>query len=963
MKLNETKYGFKLKSINEIKDVSSTLYEFEHLKSGATVAYLANEDTNCVFAIGFRTLPKDSTGVCHIIEHSVLCGSEKYPLKEPFVNLIKSSMSTFLNAFTAADWTMYPVASQTPKDFDNLISVYCDAVFRPLSMIDPKPFLQEGWHLELLNENDLPSYKGVVYNEMKGAMSGVDSVLEQATLEVMYKDNCYGFNSGGEPNDIPNLTYEAYQAFYKEHYTPENALTYFYGKMDIEEKLKKLDGEYFSKYTKTGKQIAIKPQKPHINLDHQVEYAIGEEESEKDNTYISLCYAIDEYANKKEFTAWQILDSALLSTNDSPLKKALLDAHLGQNVRSRLDDDNLQPALHIYLQKTNPKNKEKFRETFLNAVRDLVKQGIDKKLLTATINRMEFKNKELDTGDFPKGLLLVFGMQQNFNYRIPLKDALTFQEIFDDLRKEIDNGYFEKLLEKYILNSKHFVEVVALPNKDLTRINDEKMAALMKKKKEEMSKEEIKALVKQTKDLLAYQSKVDTKKELATLPSLSLKDIPTTVNYLDTKKVNVNGKKGFYHPVATNKIAYLRMYFDAKVLTKEELPYLPLLLRLLHNVDTHKYNVVDLNNEIKTYLGELTFSSTLSSHSKDNFNLYVKVSASALANNANHISDLVNEILLHSRFTTSKAKLILKQMVQNNRRSIIEGGNVAATLKSRSSYSLEGALMNGYLAGIDFYRFISKLDEEGNYQAIVAKLRELSKRLFTKKNMTFSISGEQEELDCLKQVLKDIKLPRKEVVQVLDVEVREKKDGALTIPSGVNYDSVATNLEKFGLEHRGQDNVIAHIINYDYLWSEVRVKGGAYGVGLRFMGNNDVVYSSYRDPNVKSTYTAFENLPNYLRNFRVSKKEFNNYIIGAVGAFDTPLSTPSLINSIDLLYMAGKTKKDRVQMKKEMLHTKIEDLSRAADLFDKIKQERVGFTVGNKEKIEESQLFKNIENL
>lgn len=963
MELNETKYGFKLKSIREIKDLSSTLYEYEHLKSGATVVYLENEDTNCVFGIGFRTLPKDSTGVCHIIEHSVLCGSEKYPLKEPFVNLIKSSMATFLNAFTASDWTMYPVASQTPKDFDNLISVYCDAVYRPLSVLDPKPFLQEGWHLELLSEDALPSYKGVVYNEMKGAMSSVDRILEQETVNVLYKDNCYGVNSGGEPRNIPDLTYDAYKAFYHEHYTPENALTYFYGKMDIDAKLKTLDEEYYSKYTRTNKKIEVKPQKPHINLDKTIEYAIGEDESEKDNTFISLAFVLDKYENKKEFTAWQILDGALLSSNDSPLKKALLDAHIGQNVETRLDDDNLQPSLYIALQKTNPKNKEKFREVFFDAVKELVKNGIDKKLLTATLNRMEFKSKELDTGGFPKGILLLINLQQAFNYYLDLESALSFQRIYDDLREEIKTDYFEKLLDKYLLNSKHYAQVVALPNKDLTRINNEKMEALMKEKKEKMSKEEIKALVKQTKELLAYQNKMDTKKELATLPSLSLRDIPSTVNYLDTKKVNVNGKKGFYHLVPTNKIAYLNLYFDLRVLKEEELPYLALLVRLLHHVPTTKYDALELNNEIKTYLGNLSFGWTVTSQGKDDFALYLKVNASALASNASHISELLNEILFHSRFSKQKVQLILKQMVQSNRTGIIEAGNSAASMKARSNYSKEGYLINNSLGGIDFYKALAKMAEEGNYQEIIAKLKDISKRVFTKKNLLFSISGENEELECLKNVIKDIKLPRKEVVYQLDVNVSKKEDSALAIPSSVNYDAVATNLERFGLKRRGQDAVVAHIVNYDYLWSEVRVKGGAYGVGLRFLANNDVVYSSYRDPNVLSTYSAFEGIKDYLKNFKISKKEFNNYIIGAVGSFDTPVSTPSLINAIDLLYLNGKTKKDRIQFKKEMLHTKIEDMYAAADLFEKILKDRSNYTVGNKDKISEAKLFDKIENL
>ena len=344
MTLNEINYGFKLVEIRKLEDINSVMYRFIHLKSGGMVIHLQNDDDNCCFAIGFRTKPTDSTGVCHIIEHSVLCGSERFPLKEPFVNLLKSSMATFLNAFTAYDWTMYPFASQNKKDFNNILAVYLDAVFNPLSVKSNKAFLQEGWHLELMDENSMPSYKGVVYNEMKGAMSSVEERLVQTTLEAMYRDTFYRYNSGGEPSDIPNLTYEAYCDFYHKHYNPQNAMSYFYGNLDIMEKLKYLDENYFSHYDKVDNPITIEAQKPIIDTNYEVEYEIGEEESEKNNTYISLCYGLDRYDNYRDFLGMEILCDALLSKNDSPLKKALLEAHLGENVSARIDDDNIIPA-------------------------------------------------------------------------------------------------------------------------------------------------------------------------------------------------------------------------------------------------------------------------------------------------------------------------------------------------------------------------------------------------------------------------------------------------------------------------------------------------------------------------------------------------------------------------------------------------------------------------------------------
>ena len=326
MNINENKYGFKLTKIQYIEDINASLYEYEHVKSGGKVIHIQNDDPHCTFAIGFRTLPKDSTGVCHIIEHSLLCGSKKYPLKEPFVNLLKSSVATFLNAFTAYDWTMYPFSSQVPQDFDNVLSIYLDAVFNPLCMVDKKPFLQEGWHLELLNKEDIPTIKGVVYNEMKGATSSVDDVLESAVNEIMYKDTIYKYNSGGDPEVIPELTYEDYVSFYKEHYTPQNALTFFYGKMDIEKKLKYLDKEYFSKFDKVEKEIIITAQTPHINTNFVKEYEVGKDEEIKDKTYLGLCYSLGSYENYEDILGMSLVFTSIMSTNNSPLKKAILDS-------------------------------------------------------------------------------------------------------------------------------------------------------------------------------------------------------------------------------------------------------------------------------------------------------------------------------------------------------------------------------------------------------------------------------------------------------------------------------------------------------------------------------------------------------------------------------------------------------------------------------------------------------------
>ena len=962
MELNEIKYGFKLVSVEHISDVNSTMYQYEHIKSGGKVVYLANDDTNCCFAIGFRTLPEDSTGVCHIIEHSLLCGSKKYPLKEPFVNLLKSSLATFLNAFTAYDWTMYPFASQTPKDFDNILSIYLDAVFNPISMIDEKPFLQEGWHLELLNEEDTPSYKGVVYNEMKGAMSSVDEVLVQTTLEAMYKDTFYRHNSGGDPDVIPSLTYQAYKDFYHRHYTPQNAMTYFYGKLDIEEKLKFLDEEYFSKYEKSDKEIVIEPQKPFVNLDYTAEYEIGEDEEEKDNTYMSLCYGLDHYSNYEEYLAMNILTDALLAKNDSPLKKVLLQAKLGQNVEARIDDDNIIPALHVYLQKTNANKKEEFRNLFESEVEKLVQNGIDKELLLATINHIEFVEKEMDTGRMPKGLILAMAMMCSFNYNTDLKEHLEFSKHFAKFKQELNNGYFENILRKYILESKHNVQVVVNPSKTLASKKKQAMDEAMENLKNTMSSEEKKTLVKQTQELLAYQNKVDTLEELETFPKLQIKDIPSTINYLETKKSKVNGLKVISHEVSTNAIAYLRMYFDINTIPFEDLPYVCLLKNLLVNVSTKNYEVTKLNNLVKTYLGELSFSILTTSKSSKEFMPFFKVSASALNENVSYIPTLINEVLLNSKFAKKEVKQVVVQLTNNLKQHIIGNGMQIAMRLSASCYDSEAAFVTNCSIGPKVYDFFNNLSKNYNHNEVSKKLKEVASKLFSKYNVTVSISGDETSLKLLKEAVKEIKLPRKSYEKVLQVKLSEDNKNALVIPSGVSYNSLSSNLENIDASFNGSAVVLTQIVNYDYLWAEIRVKGGAYGCGLSISKNNNVSFGSYRDPNVKNSYDVFKNIVSYLQTFKPTKKEFESYVIGSMGNFDAPLSTPSLIDSWDVNYLANVTKKDKLALKKQVLKTKLSDVKAYASVFEKLIENSSEYTIGNVDKIKEYD-FKNVKNL
>lgn len=953
MELNEVKHGFKLINIQKLDDVGVVLYEYIHLKSKGKVAYLKNNDLNCCFAIGFKTLPNDSSGVCHIIEHSLLCGSKKYPLKDPFVHLIKSSLATFLNAFTADDWTMYPFASQTTKDFNNILQIYLDAVFNPLSMIDEKPFLQEGWHLELLNKEDLPSYKGVVYNEMKGAMSDADEILAQATSEIMYKDTPYRFNSGGDPEVIPTLSYQEYKDFYHKHYIPQNSLTILYGQLDIDEKLMYIN-QYFQHFEFDEKKELIIPiQKPHINLNYQKEYAISANEKSQNNTYISLCYNLCEYNDYETLLAFNILGDALLSQNDSPLKKALLDAQLGQNIEWRIDDGKIMCALNIYLQQTNPDKKEIFKTIFENEILNFVKNGLDHQLILSSINHLEFKDKELDIGGTPKGLLLAMSIMGSSNYNGQLSDHLIFTPHYEKFKKELDKGYFENLLEKYILNSQHHVEVVLIPSKTLQETKQKEMEIKMQQIKNSLSENQLNALIQKNNELIKFQSQVDSEEALNQMPSLNLSDIPLKTTTLPVQKFSMPNLHGITHLINNNGILYFKAYFNINKISAHDLVYVFILKSLFTNIPTKTSTISQLNNKIKTYLGDFSTAIVTTTTKTQKSKFLFRVSVSSLTENMNYIIPLFNEILTSSKFYKKETLTIIKQLRNDLKTQLCTNGMRNAMCMSKSAYSKEAAFITQCCNGYQTLEFLNQLIKNYHHRQVAKKLQQITKQLFNQKNLFVSISGDSCSLSHFKKEVKRISLYQEKSPAILKLKLNCKKNQAFIIPSSVSYNSLSSSLNVINKNFNGKHLVLSHIVSYDYLWNEIRVKGGAYGCSLSISKNNDVSFGTYRDPNVKISYEVIENISNYLKELDVDEIKFKNYIIGTVANFDTPLSTPSLINAYDLKYLSNFNEEDNLKLKKEVLSTTIQDIHQFANDFTLLFKDTCKISIGNKIKINE----------
>lgn len=961
MEINEIYSGFRLVKKTKISELDANLLEFKHEKSGGTLAYIECNDTNKSFMAGFKTLPNDSTGVCHIIEHTVLCGSKKFPLKEPFVNLLKGSMSTFLNAMTAYDWTAYPVASQNDKDFHNLMETYLDAVFAPISVLDPKPFLQEGWHYELLNKDDDLTIKGVVYNEMKGAMSSVDSQLCELILKRMYKDSGYGVNSGGNPKDIPNLTYEAYKEFYHKHYHPENALLVLYGKMDILSQLEFIDKEYLSYYKASGQRLKIEEPKPLIDLDYEEDYAISNSEKVENNSYIGMSFALPKSSDVEGNLAFSILRDVLFATNDSPLKKALLALNLCDDIEAAIDDDCIIPSFQISIKKTDKKNKKLFYDAFISECKKYVENGLDKNALLATINFAEFKHKELDMGTMPKGVIFALNLMQAFNYDVSLDSALIADKYFKEFKKHLNDDYFEKLIEKYFINSNHYVIVTLNPSSTLEAENEKHFKEEMANIKASMTNDEIENLVKQTSDLIEYQSSVDTIENLRKLPALDVSDIDLDVNKLNTKVLKEGNVTNIIHEFNTNGIGYLNVYFDLKSLTEDEFNYAAVLPSLLIALDTKNYKASELQNFIKTYLGGINFNISISSNKNGNYNAYLKLQSSALDENINYISKAINEIILNTIYDEKKVSVILNQVKNNVKENIIQNGMYIAMIEAQA-VDVKSAKLRSNLIGKNRYEFLNHaITNVGDF---ISNLENVIKRVFNKNNMLVSFSGSNETIKALKKEVSLFELESKENVQALDVCLNSKIKRALVIPSEVSYNAKTFNLDESNFEYDGALQILSHIVRYDYLWNRVRVLGGAYGCTMQVSNvTKEITLGSFRDPNCKNTYDVYDNLVKYLTDFNPSKEEFNSYLIGAIGAYDQPASNSVLINNADSNFICGITDEDRIKTKKEMINTTVDKIKSYAKLFELFATNGSCYTIGNQNAIEAAHIFDEIKEL
>ncbi len=959
-------------SKQRIEELKSDGYLLKHNKTGARVALLSNDDENKVFYIGFRTPPKDSTGVAHIIEHTVLCGSEKYPVKDPFIELAKGSLNTFLNAMTYPDKTVYPVASCNNKDFKNLMDVYLDAVLHPNIYHEEKIFRQEGWHYELESADDELTINGVVYNEMKGAFSSPDDVLYREIMNSLYPHTSYAVESGGDPDVIPELTYEDFLAFHQKYYHPSNSYIYLYGDMDMEERLAYLDREYLSRYEALSVDSAPAAEPPFQEMALvEKEYPIMESEPEEGNTYLSYNVSLGENLDRKVSVGFQALADAVVGAPGAPVRKALLDAGIGTDISSFYEADVKQPYFSIVAKNAEGDQREAFVKLIEQTLQSLFEDGVEKKALRAALNHDEFRYREADYGSYPKGLMYGLQMFETWLYDDGKPfDYLELDETYKALKGEVSTAYYEEMLRDLLLENTHKSVVVVRPVKGLTGKRDKALAARLAAQQAAMTQEEIAGIVAETKALADYQEEPDREEDLKKIPLLAREDIGKKARPYCNEELRVNDTTLLYHEIYTNGIGYLRFLFDLRQVPEELFPYVGLLQVMLGLVDTEKRSYSELYHEIHLQTGGIAPAVNVYTNADDlsDYKLTFDLKVKTLYENLPKAFDLAAEILTESVYTDAKR---LFELVAENRSDkqaqMMSAGHSLAAGQALSYLSKQAHLMD-QVNGLSFYRLLEGLEKdfEGKKEELSANMERLVHCIFRPENLMVDYTAQREGLAGIEPLIEALKLKlhREPVEGKPYVPQPVKKNEGLMSSAQIQYVCRAGNYAKKGFSYTGALRVLKVLMSYEYLWMQVRVKGGAYGCMCQFGKTGESYFVSYRDPNLEKTIETYEKAADFVEAFEADERTMTQYIIGAVSAMDMPL-TPAARGNYSLAgYMTGFTFERAQQERDELLSTDAGTIRKLAAHIRAFMEDDCLCVVGNEEKIKEQKdIFGSVEYL
>lgn len=957
---------------HRVEDVQSDGFILRHKKSGARIAILSNNDDNKVFYIGFRTPPEDETGVPHIIEHTTLCGSKKFPVKDPFIELAKGSLNTFLNAMTYPDKTVYPIASCNDQDFKNLMDVYLDAVFNPNITKYEEIFKQEGWHYELTGKDDELKINGVVYNEMKGAYSSPDEVLSSQIYRSLFPDNTYSKDSGGNPEYIPKLTYEAYLDFYHKYYHPSNSYIYLYGDMDVVERLEWLDKEYLSlyDYKKVNSEINKQPAFDEIK-NVEAQYSITMDDSQENKTYLSYNRVVGDSLDEMLYQAFDVLDYALVSSPGAPVKQALIDAGIGDDVYGSYDAGILQPVFSFVAKNANASQADEFESIIENTLKEVVKTGINKEALLAGINSSEFKFREADFGQFPKGLLFGLNCLDSWLFD-DMKPFIHLECLgtFAKLRKAVDTDYFEKLIQEYLLDNTHGSSVTVKPKRGLGNEREEALAKELSDYKASLSDEEIKKLIEDTEHLKKYQEEPSSDEDLRKLPMLTRADMKKNAMPFSNIEDELSDVKVVRHDIESNGIDYISFLFDAGDFAQSELGYLGFFTNALGLVSTEKYSYTDLANATNIYTGGISTGTASHPDIKDrnNFVFKLEVKLKVLEKNLDKALELMEQMLLSSDFTdTKRLSELVAQIKARLQANLSSSGHLVAAMRSMSSFS-RYALYQDELKGIAFYRSICHIEKElsESPKSVSDKLAAIAKKLFARNRMLISFTGNNEAFGNAKPSLEKVIAGFNKMSAIgnqAEVHFNTAKE-AFIDASQIQYVAKTGDFICEGYEYTGALRLLRIILSYDYLWINVRVKGGAYGCMNTFLRSGESYFVSYRDPNLSDTLDVYDRIPEYIKSFSPDERDMTKYIIGTFSALDTPMNPEAKGSRSLSAYLEGITYEQIQKERNEILNAQPKDIRRLADLVEAVLKKDSICVIGNENMIKESAgLFENVEKL
>lgn len=970
-KIGDMVHGFRVNSMSHIEEVNSDAYLMEHVKSGARLMYLDNDDDNKVFYICFRTTPDNSKGTPHIMEHSTLCGSRKYPLKEPFVELAKGSLNTFLNAITWPDKTMYPIASRNDVDFHNLMDVYLDAVFYPNCLKNPQILMQEGWHYELENKDAPLTYNGVVYNEMKGALSSPEAIMEDRAMEKLFPDTTYGVESGGDPEVIPTLSFREFTEFHRRFYHPSNSYIYLYGDMDIEKTLDYLDREYLSAFDRRNVDSMVKTQAPFSKrVSLTAPYGIAENEGTEGKAIHALYTAFNDHMSTMDSLAFRILNYVLIDMDGAPLKQAVLDAGIGSDLSGSYGDSYKQPVWIVEGTGSEVDKQAAFADVVDSTLRSIALKGIDKDMLEAALNRTEFTARENDYQGRPKGLFYGVRAMDMWLYDRNPMDALRYIDDMNRLRENLKTNYFENLLLRYVIKNPHQVLITMKPEKGLTEKMNRETAEKLASFKSSLSDEQLDKIMASTKALKERQASGETEEALKTIPLLSRKDLKRPVEEEVLEKENVSGVDHFHFQVHTNGITYVNFYFTLGNLKEEDIPYAILLSSLLRSLSTTKHSYTELARLSNAYTGGMSFA--LNGYGKVNdtssYLPALTIRAKALTSKTDKLMDLLGEVINHTLFTDTKRlkELILQEKSEWDMSAFSRGHTLVMT-RLTSYFSRGGEFAEQ--SGLSYYYFLADLVKhfDENKDALEEKLAAISKKIFTRSGLFFETIGEEEEkkavLANLPLVLDDMEEGEKAEPHVYSFPPESRNEAFLT--SGkVQYVAKGGNFKSHGFAYTGALRVMETILRYEYLWKKIRVLGGAYGAFTQFLRDGTAILCSYRDPNLSETIKAYEELPAYLENLTLSDREMTKYVIGTMAADEIQL-TPSMKGERAMVhYLSGNTRESRMKIRDEIINCQVEDIRKLAPLVDSVMKDPYICVMGSEDRIQKDKdLFDTVRSL